>query len=205
MKQPNYLREGLQKYFSQQQLELLASAHVGIAGAGGLGSNAAMLLARSGIEKMALVDDDIVEASNLNRQHYWPRQLGQKKVEALAELLRELNPDICLELLPLRLTRENLPDILLRCAFWVEALDAADNKSMFVKAAVEAGRYVVSASGLCGFGVEPMQKRRLGRLVLAGDYKTGLECAPPLAPRVTEAAALMADSILEMILGNMRQ
>lgn len=198
----NLLREGLQKYFNPNQMALLASAHVGIAGLGGLGSNTAMLLARCGVENMLLVDDDVVDATNLNRQHYWPCQIGQMKVEAISQSLKELNPDIVLKLLPLHLTKDNLSAILPQCTFWVEALDLAENKSMFVKEALSVGCQIVAASGLCGIGGEPMQKRKMGQLLLVGDYKTGLGSAPPFAPRVTQAAALMADGILEMILGN---
>lgn len=196
----NPLRECLHKYFSAEQLKRLAQAKVGIAGAGGLGSNAAMLLARCGVEKLLLVDYDVVEASNLNRQHYLPEHLGKNKVEALAESLERLNPHIKPELLNIRLDKQNLPAILQRCPYWVEALDTALAKSMFVKEALRAGRMTVSASGLCGFGGAPMQKKRMDNLLVVGDYKTGLDCAPPLAPRVMQAAALLADGILEMIL-----
>ena len=88
------LREGLKRYLSEHQIQLLRKTEVGIAGAGGLGSNAAMLLARSGLERLSIIDHDIVDKSNLNRQHYWPRHLAQSKVEALKEALLELNPHI---------------------------------------------------------------------------------------------------------------
>ena len=51
---------------------------------------------------------------------------------------------------------------------------------------------VASASGMGGYGGPPMQKRRLGRLTLVGDFTTDVLAAPPLAPRVTQAAALLA-------------
>ena len=57
------------RYFTQEQRQLLAAARVGLAGAGGLGSNAAMMLARCGVGALVLVDGDSVEPSNLNRQH----------------------------------------------------------------------------------------------------------------------------------------
>ena len=85
----NALHNGLARYLSPDQLEALRAARVGIAGAGGLGSNAALMLARSGVGNLVLVDDDVVDASNLTRQQYWPRHVGRPKVEALAELLLE--------------------------------------------------------------------------------------------------------------------
>lgn len=52
-----------------------------------------------------------------------------------------------------------------------------------------------------GWGGKAMGKRYLGNLVLVGDFSTDILLAPPLAPRVTEAAALLADAVLEMVLG----
>ena len=63
-----------------------------------------------------------------------------------------------------------------------------------------SGRRIASASGMGGFGGKPMQKRVLGNLVLVGDFETDSLEYPPLAPRVTEAAALLADAMLEFIL-----
>ena len=56
---------------------------IGIAGLGGLGSNIAMMLARSGIRHFVLADFDTVDESNLNRQHYFPAHLGRKKTECM--------------------------------------------------------------------------------------------------------------------------
>ena len=56
---------------------------IGIAGAGGIGSNVAMLLVRAGFTKFTIVDFDYLEQSNLNRQFYFEDQLGKSKVESL--------------------------------------------------------------------------------------------------------------------------
>lgn len=196
----NSLRQGLKRYFTHQQSDRLRAARVGLAGAGGLGSNAALMLVRCGVENLLLVDDDVVEPSNLNRQQYWPRHVGRPKVEALAEILRELNPHIRVETQRLRLTPDNLPHILPACPIWVEALDGPQDKTVLVEQALLSDRLVASASGMGGYGGPAMQKRRLGRLILVGDFTTDILTAPPLAPRVTEAAALLADAVLEFIL-----
>lgn len=197
----NPLYEGLGRYFSLEQLNVLRAAKVGIAGAGGLGSNAALMLVRSGVGHITLVDDDVVDASNLNRQQYWPRHVGSSKVEALSELLLELNPQLSVETHKLRITADTLPGILPACPIWVEAFDSPDDKSMFVEGALLAGHKVTSASGMGGYGGAPMSRRNLGNLILVGDFTTDILMAPPLAPRVTEAAALLADAVLEMLLG----
>lgn len=194
------LREGLGRYLRPDQLDCLARATVGIAGAGGLGSNIAMMLARSGVGHLVIADFDRVEKSNLNRQHYWPKQLDALKVEALAENLRELDPAIKLRIFPDCLDENNLDDVLATAPLWAEALDMAQAKALFVEKALLAGHRVVAASGICGIGGKALQTRSMGRLLLVGDFETGAECAPPMAPRVTQAAAIMADVILGWLL-----
>lgn len=196
----NPLVDGLGRYFSPQELRKLNAATIGIAGAGGLGSNAAMMLCRSGIGGFFLLDDDVVDKSNLNRQYFMPRHLGRPKVEALAETLLELNPDIRLTISQSRLDGNNISQILASAPIWVEALDAAEAKTLLVENALLAGLRVASASGLCGYGGPPLAKREMGNLVLVGDFTTSCEMAPPLAPRVTQAASLLADSVLEFVL-----
>jgi len=85
------LKQGQRLPLPPEQLANLATARIGIAGVGGLGSNCAMMLARSGIGQLVLVDGDVVDESNLNRQHYFPRHLGQSKVLALSTQIQELD------------------------------------------------------------------------------------------------------------------
>lgn len=195
------LREGLKKYLSTAQIQALRDTPVGIVGVGGLGSNVAMLLARSGLEKFTIVDYDLVERSNLNRQHYWPRHLGLKKVDALKEVLLDLNSHIKINAYKLYLDEESLPPLLAEAEIWVEAFDDAKAKAFFVEKALLNNRMVVSASGICGIGRAPLEKRIIGNLTLVGDFETDLHMAPPMAPRVSQAAAIMADCVLERVLG----
>ncbi len=197
----NHLQEGLQKYLLPQELEQLGAARVGIAGCGGLGSNVAMLLARSGVQDMLLIDYDVVEPSNLNRQLFFPRHVGMPKIHALAEILQELNPQIRLECLHLRLEPDQLPSLLAQAPLWVEALDKAASKRFFVEAALMAKRFTVSASGIAGCGGSPMQLRHMGKyLAIVGDFSSDVATLPPLAPRVMQAAAMQADAMLAHIL-----
>ncbi len=73
---------------------VLADAVVGIAGAGGLGSNAAMLLSRVGVGSLIVADFDQVEETNLNRQFYFRNQIGVPKVVALGDNLRAIDPGL---------------------------------------------------------------------------------------------------------------
>ncbi len=195
------LQQGLQRYLLPEELEKLRAAQVGIAGVGGLGSNVAMLLVRSGVQKLVLIDKDKVDASNLNRQHYFPRHVNMPKVEAMAEILRELCPSIELELHCLELNAAQMPTMLSSAPLWVEAFDDALSKRMFVEASLQHNCFCVSASGIAGYGGASMQSRALGKnLVVVGDFNTDVADAPPLAPRVMQAAAMQADIILTHIL-----
>ena len=135
----NVLRQGLTRYLSPARLEALRAARVGVAGAGGLGSNAVLMLARSGVEHFLLIDDDVVDASNLNRQQFWPRHLGCPKVEALAELVRELNPDARVETCRLRIDAANVDELVARCPLWLEAMDGAADKRLLVEKVMLSG------------------------------------------------------------------
>ncbi|MDL2307469.1 sulfur carrier protein ThiS adenylyltransferase ThiF [Desulfovibrio sp. OttesenSCG-928-C06] len=197
------LQQGLERYLSAGQLDRLASVRVGIAGCGGLGSNCAMLLARSGIRRFTLADFDLVDASNLNRQFFFPSDVGQPKVEALGRRLLELDPELDLKLINGRLEAESLPQVYAGCDILVEALDKAEYKAIFCNLFMERDVFLVCASGLGGFGGAPMRSRKLGRnMVCVGDFSTEAdEANPPLAPRVMQAAAMQADAVLARILG----
>ena len=92
------------------------------------------------------------------------------------------------------------------CDIVVEAVDDPEVKKNLVEALLLAGHRVVSASGMAGWGGVPMTARKLGsRLVVVGDHVSGIGPGmPPLAPRVVMAAAMEADAVLEMLLGECR-
>lgn len=196
------LNRGLSRYLAPEALDKLARAHVGLAGAGGLGSNCAMLLVRSGVKRLTIVDFDTVDPSNLNRQIYLPGDVGRHKVAALGEHLLSLSPDLNLCLRAERLSAESAPLIFKGCDVIVEALDEAEYKATLIGALAGSGSFLVSASGLGGIGGPPMRKKRLGdRLICVGDFESAVDDArPPLAPRVMQAAALEAEAVLEFLL-----
>ena len=192
--------DGVLSSFTDEQKRRLEAARVGIAGAGGLGSNAAMMLARSGVGCLILIDGDRVEASNLNRQHYFPEHLGMAKVDALAIQLRALNPDIRVDARKLWLDQGNAPALLQEADLWIEAMDDAQTKALFASLALAAGKTVICGSGMGGFGGYAMRRRRIGGMIVVGDMKTDIARHPPLAPRVTQCAAMQADAALEWLL-----
>ncbi len=201
------LENPLFHYFTKEQTEKIQGARVGIAGVGGLGSNAAMFLARCGVSHFIFIDYDTVEPSNLNRQQYFSRHVGMRKISALERLLLELHNNIVVEPYALTLSEDSmhfmLPPLLHKAPFWVEGFDIAHVKRLFVECALSEERFVVSASGFGGFGGVPLQKKCMGNnLVVVGDFLTDVKDMPPLAPRTAQAAAMQADVILEKILSS---
>jgi sulfur carrier protein ThiS adenylyltransferase len=195
-------------FFSKRDPELLAllrASTVGIAGAGGLGSNAAVSLARAGVGRLIIADHDRVEPSNLNRQQYFADQVGRKKVEALRENLLRINPFSTYEVHAVRLTPRNIPRIFKEAELMIEAFDRAEAKQMLIETWLNAfpGRPIVAASGLAGFGGNRRLKTRaLGDLYICGDEQS--LCAPgisPMAPRVGVVANMQANLAVELLAG----
>jgi len=184
----------------------LKAAVVGIAGLGGLGSNTAVALARIGVGKLVLVDFDVVEPSNLNRQQYFVDQIGMLKTEALQATLKRVNPHIAIESHAVRLAPVNIPKILGAVNVLVEAFDRAEEKAMLIETAIRhlPDTPVVAASGLAGYdSANRILTRKLRHnLYVCGD---GESAACPghglMAPRVGVAAHHQANAVMRLILG----
>lgn len=183
---------------------LLQKATVGIAGAGGLGSNAAIALARSGIGKLVLADFDVVEPSNLNRQQFFIEQIGMPKVVALRENLLCINPFSAYEIHEVMLDAENIPDIFAHVDIMVEAFDKVEMKVMLIETWVRhfPGKPLVVGSGVAGFGDnnECRTERCFDHVYVCGDMKSDASLIPPIAPKVALIAAMQANLVLELLL-----
>jgi sulfur carrier protein ThiS adenylyltransferase len=179
---------------------------VGIAGAGGLGSNCAVALARVGIGKLVIADFDSITESNLNRQYYFHDQVGKKKVYALRENLVRVNPSIRVEIHDSLLNRGNIPSIFASCHLIVEALDQAVMKQMIIETVLlkMPGIPLVVGSGLAGWGdTNTLRVRKIDNLYICGDEQTETsEQDPPLAPRVGIVANMQANQVLEILLNS---
>ncbi|PLX97907.1 MAG: thiamine biosynthesis protein ThiF [Desulfuromonas sp.] len=185
--------------------ERVKAGRVGIAGVGGLGSSIAIALARTGVGRLVIADYDVVEPSNLNRQQYFIDQLGKPKVEALAETIKRINPHVDLVCRQLKLTAENLAATFVEVDILVEALDAAEQKTMLVNTWLRKypDRALVTASGVAGFAASNSIKTRQIRdnLILCGDGVTAAEPGCGLmAPRVGIAAHHQANAVLRLLL-----
>ena len=199
----NPTERGIAHYLGEERLKFLHNVRVGMAGCGGLGSNCAMHLVRSGFKQFVLADLDDVEPSNLNRQAFTMEQIGLAKVEALAANIWAVNPDCTLQSHNTEVTPGNINRLFDSCDVVVEAFDLPQAKKLVVESMVPAGKLVVSASGLGGVGnSDAMVIRKLREnFYLVGDGES--ECTidmPPMSPRVNIAAAKQADIVLEYFL-----
>ena len=190
-------------YLTDAERTVLEGARIGIAGAGGLGSNCAMHLVRAGVKHLTIADFDVVNASNLNRQFFFRDQLGMKKVDALKANLLRIDPEADIRAVDMRLDASSVREVFADSSIVVEAFDAVAAKAMILGAFVGTGRKLVTASGLAGWGrSNAIRARRLGADVVAiGDGETSVGAgAAPVSPRVGIAAAMEANAVVSILL-----
>ncbi|MCL2546911.1 MAG: sulfur carrier protein ThiS adenylyltransferase ThiF [Oscillospiraceae bacterium] len=180
----------------------LKAARIAIAGLGGLGSNIAMMLARIGVGTLLLVDFDVVELSNLNRQHYNLTHLGQCKTEALQAQIKQANPFITVYTKNVRVDEGNAQAIFAGYPIVCEAFDNPQSKADITNELLEVeGVKLVAASGMAGYGCanEIKTVRRFANLYVCGDFQTTPEHGL-MAPRVIICAGHQANMVLRLIL-----
>ena len=182
--------------------EVLQKSVVGIAGCGGLGSNAAVSLTRAGAGTLILADRDSVELSNLNRQCYFRSDIGKPKTEALARHLSEINENIRLVLHRVELTPENIMHIFGEADLLIEAFDQAESKRWLIEAWCSAAgnRPIIVGSGLGGIGrTGDLKVRSSGNIYICGDEQSSSE-EGLCAPRVSAVANMQANTAIELLM-----
>ncbi|ADL50454.1 sulfur carrier protein ThiS adenylyltransferase ThiF [Clostridium cellulovorans] len=199
----NTFEKGVSSYINQEALEKLQKFKIGIAGAGGLGSNVALCLVRSGLKNFKIYDFDIVSASNLNRQFYFISQIGKEKVNALKDNLSMINPELNFEAVCEKITSHNVDDAFKDCDVVIEAFDKSEFKALICEKYYNSDKLLVAVSGLAGYGnSDNIVTRKIhDKFYIIGDFKTELSSDnPPLCPRVLVAAAKQADIVLEYLI-----
>jgi sulfur carrier protein ThiS adenylyltransferase len=196
-------------YFSANPpglIEKLKSKYLFIAGAGGLGSNVAMMLVRAGLLNISVVDFDVIESSNINRQFYFRDQINQPKVYALKDNLLRINPNVNINAIEERITEENIDkiipqetDILLEC------FDCAVSKAMFARFALKNYPEVptITVSGLAGVHSLDLIKKKSGpgKLIIIGDCRNEATIENgTLSSRVMYAASMQAHEAIRLLM-----
>lgn len=184
------------------------NATVAICGLGGLGSNIATALTRAGVGKLILIDFDKVDITNLNRQQYKMSQLGRPKTECCLENLRDISPYTEIIIYTVKLTEENISELLGNADIICEAFDKADQKAMLVNTVLATfpDKYMLSGTGMAGFGsANTIQSRKVfGKFYLCGDEKSDVNDGIGLvASRVMVCAAHEAHMVLRILSGEL--
>lgn len=175
--QPRLSAEELERYarhivlpeiggMGQQRLK---QARVLVIGAGGLGAPVLQYLAAAGVGALAIVDDDVVSLSNLQRQIiHSTDEIGQPKVDSAGRAIASINPHVTVEAHPVRLTEGNASELVATCDVVVDASDNFDTRYLIADAAEKARIPLVTAA----------VGRFDGSLTVLMPWETGLDNAP---------------------------
>lgn len=136
--------------FGEEKVERLSQAHVLVVGVGGVGGYAAEMICRAGVGKMTIVDADIVQPSNINRQMAAVHStIGEEKVAVLARRYKDINPHIELTIVAQYLKDEAIPQLLdsAKFDFVIDAIDTVAPKCYLIYHAKKRGIKIVSSMG----------------------------------------------------------
>lgn len=134
----------------KEKMERLRNAHVLVVGVGGVGAYAAEMICRAGVGHITLVDADVVQPSNINRQLPATHSVvGKLKAEVLAERFMDINPELDLRVLPVYLKDEAIPELLdsEKFDFVIDAIDTVAPKCYLIYHALRRGIRIVSSMG----------------------------------------------------------
>jgi|WetSurMetagenome_2_1015567.scaffolds.fasta_scaffold17002_5 molybdopterin-synthase adenylyltransferase len=160
--------------FGDEGQERLKKAHIFIAGAGGLGSPIAIYLAVAGVGTITVVDQDVVDVSNLNRQIlHAERDVGKKKTVSAIGKLQQYNGDITINAIDTTISEDNVRDLVGRADGIVDAMDNYPVRYLLNRTALDLGIpfFHGAIRGFCGQATT----------ILPGSTPC-LECVFPKAP-----------------------
>lgn len=186
--------------------QLLDKGNVAIVGLGGLGSNVAIMLARIGVGQIHIIDFDVVDITNLNRQQYFLEHIGMNKTDALKQQIFKINPYIDIITDCVKVTEQNIKQLLYKNDIICEALDDPKQKAMLVNGVLEhfPEKKLVASSGLAGYESSNIIKtRRVSKnFYLCGDGITEISQKNGLmAARTALCACHEANMITRLLLG----
>ena len=133
----------------ENEVKKLSNKHIFIAGVGGVGGYVAEMLARTGIGKLTILDNDIVSQSNVNRQIIaLTSTVGKSKIKLISSRLKDINPNIEIIEKEVYLNYENIDEILSeQYDYVVDAIDTLSPKISLIKASLEKNLKLISSMG----------------------------------------------------------
>ncbi|ASW82896.1 molybdopterin-synthase adenylyltransferase MoeB [Vibrio anguillarum] len=144
-----YNRQIILKQFDFEGQEALKQSSILILGAGGLGCAASQYLATAGVGSLTLIDDDVVELSNLQRQVlHSDADIGRKKVDSAAESLRMLNPYLTVNTVDQRLEDAQLKALIEQHSLVLDASDNLDTRNQLNKLCFQTKTPLVSGAAI---------------------------------------------------------
>ncbi len=196
-------RQGIDVY------EKLKSSSIVIAGIGGLGSHAASSLVRAGAGSIKIIDYDVVEPSNINRQFYFLNQISMYKTEALKHNLSNINPYVNISISNVYLDENNIIDELKGFDVILECFDNVKSKMLLIEKCIKElpESYIIGASGVAGYESTQLFKiKKLGsNCIIVGDFENEAVFNKGLmAPRVSAAANIQANEAVKYLLRDIK-
>ena len=156
---------------SEEGQKKIRAAKVLLVGVGGLGSPIATYLVGAGIGRIGIIDDDVVDVTNLHRQVlYTEKEAGLPKVECAKRRLQALNSEVEIDAYPYRLTKENAHELISRYDIVVDGMDNF------------ATRYIVSGCKASPMSMEPYVDLTDKWLYSARDTPLTAHCYPTKRP-----------------------
>ena len=144
-----YSRQVMLEEIGFEGMEKIRAAKVCVVGAGGIGNPVITQLVAMGIGKLRIVDRDVIEITNLHRQHlYTDDDIGRVKVEAAADRLRKLNPTVEIEPVPTSVTKYTAEGIVQGFDVVIDALDSVDARYALNDACIKHNIPLIYAGAL---------------------------------------------------------
>ena len=151
--------ERTKKMLGQDSIDRLLSSHVAILGVGGVGSWAVESLVRTGVGEITLVDFDVIEYSNINRQiHALNSSVGKYKVDVMRNRLLDINPDLKVNIYKDKITADSKFDFLINVDYTIDCIDDVRAKVAVIGWHIAKNKKIVSSMGTGNkFGNEPFK------------------------------------------------
>jgi len=184
----------------------LLNAKILVCGAGGLGSTVLTSLASLGIGTIGIIDNDVLELSNLNRQfiHKFDN-IGKVKVESAKTWINEFNPQITVNTYGIRLDEANYQDIVKEYDFIVDCFDSFKSKFLLNKIAVTTGKTLVHGGVTEFYGqvttIVPQKTACLNCILPENEVGDAYVIKGVLSPAVSTIASIQAMEAVKIILG----
>lgn len=132
----------------QENLDKISKKHITLVGVGGVGGYVALMLARTGVEHIKLIDFDVVSSSNINRQVVADKNtIGKVKVEVLKDILLNINENIKVEVINDKISEENVEKYIQNTDIVVDAIDSVKDKVALIVYCKKNNINIISAMG----------------------------------------------------------